>query len=1059
MLQSYLHILRVFGLSGAEMASLLRTAQEEGCPGLRLLERDGEYAVCIQVAAPTRQMAHEHCEKWVQRLRPRFGSALFAEGEASLAQTALDALLRKRRLLVAADATTGRLLGDALSPLEHSEAAFDFGHETYADAERAKRIATPAVLLKKFPGDQLQATAGRAAAALQLSGADVAVAYMPASVGQVPFVLLCDRTGALARAVDPESSDALLANQMLDLVRRRVLGLPEAKGVIAFRPGHDRPLLPAFENGDYKESDTTRFSLRKPGAKNGAQRYEPMLDFDAPAAPKAGGITFEGEDAPAPAQAVRAPAVPPAPAKPAPAPHRQPEPSLLDEDIPDFTAPAPRRAAAPARPKPQHEEPDMQHAANLLYDRETLDDNEKAAARSRSLAKVERAELRQKILVITLLLLFLALLAGGGFLLWRHASNSLGRQPQARNYGTSRHDEQAAAYLTKAREKREGVLGYLAFPGMEGQLLYATREAADAASGESGETPPVLVSASYLGSAAPGHTVIDYRGTLPELFTLETLQENSGFTLYLPDATYRYKVMAVYELDLAQIEDNFNPATYGDLSGYYDYMAFTLGVRMRSQFETGVQPGQGASFLTLTALDTSNATMLCVTGRQLRETESAQLSPGAVRAAEQPLMPASYYAANGQEAPNAAALLEDQLQSYAADRSAIEEQASGNATNSDQLLSELGDAVADMQQQTSDLMNKADEMILLGLTDIAGESGAAESDLNQGAEGSLPEQEVEVPVTAEPTAEPDPVDGSSEGEQPTDEETPPAQSGAPSGGTSAEGETINVTMNGAAQTMDLVRCLAMVAQNELGPNAPMEAYKAQCVATHCWILSQGGYPSVLGAEPGADALAAAQEVAHVLVTYDGKVAFTPYFASASTGTASSADVWGGDRPYLQPVDSPYDKDVATHWNTNGATSGTARFARTTLLERFKEKLEIDLTDVDPNDWFHILSANAYGWVGRIQVGPDSGPNTSMRGTYFRETLLARQSVDGRSLRSQCFTVSYDAETDCFIFDVYGYGHGVGMSQWGAVGYARNGWSYDQILTHYFTGTTLTVYGA
>ena len=139
---------------------------------------------------------------------------------------------------------------------------------------------------------------------------------------------------------------------------------------------------------------------------------------------------------------------------------------------------------------------------------------------------------------------------------------------------------------------------------------------------------------------------------------------------------------------------------------------------------------------------------------------------------------------------------------------------------------------------------------------------------------------------------------------PTATPTPVPDNG---GGSSAEGETINVTMNGTAQTMDLVRCLAMVAQNELGPSAPAEAYKAQCVATHCWILSQSGYPSVLGAEPGAAALAAAQEVAHVLVTYNGQVCFTPYFASASTGTASAAEVWGNDRAWLQAVDSPYDQ--------------------------------------------------------------------------------------------------------------------------------------------------------
>ena len=112
--------------------------------------------------------------------------------------------------------------------------------------------------------------------------------------------------------------------------------------------------------------------------------------------------------------------------------------------------------------------------------------------------------------------------------------------------------------------------------------------------------------------------------------------------------------------------------------------------------------------------------------------------------------------------------------------------------------------------------------------------------------------------------------------------------------------------------------------------------------------------------------------------------------------------------------------------------------------------------MDPNSWFTIKSANQYGWVAKIQVGPD-GNSETVSGRWFRENLLARQSVDGRSLRSQCFTVSYDANLDCFIFDVYGYGHGCGMSQWGAIGYARNGWSYQDILTHYFVGTTITTY--
>ena len=95
--------------------------------------------------------------------------------------------------------------------------------------------------------------------------------------------------------------------------------------------------------------------------------------------------------------------------------------------------------------------------------------------------------------------------------------------------------------------------------------------------------------------------------------------------------------------------------------------------------------------------------------------------------------------------------------------------------------------------------------------------------------------------------------------------------------------------------------------------------------------------------------------------------------AASTGTASAADVWGGERAWLVPVDSPYDQSYATHWNTNGATSGTARFARATVQQRILDLLGIDLSGVDPNSWFKILSANQYGWVSQMQIGPDGGP--------------------------------------------------------------------------------------
>ena len=85
MLSSQMRILRVFGLPAAEVRAALRAVQAEGCPGLRLLERDGEFAVCVQVSAPSQAMADEYCEKWTQKLRARLGDAVYADGETSLA--------------------------------------------------------------------------------------------------------------------------------------------------------------------------------------------------------------------------------------------------------------------------------------------------------------------------------------------------------------------------------------------------------------------------------------------------------------------------------------------------------------------------------------------------------------------------------------------------------------------------------------------------------------------------------------------------------------------------------------------------------------------------------------------------------------------------------------------------------------------------------------------------------------------------------------------------------------------------------------------------------------
>ena len=1122
MLQIQMQILRVFGLPSAEVSSIVRTAREEGCPSLRLKERDGEYLVCIQASAPTQAMADEYCDRWTRKIRDRFGDAVYGMGDTTLAQATLDALLKKRRLLVAADELTGRLLGGALRGLEHSEAAFDFGTQTYSSPLNAKRIVAPAALLKKFPGDVVQAAAGRAQIAMELAGADYAAVYMPATVGQAPFVLLCSKQGAAACALSPDLTDTAIANNILDLVRRRALGLHLSGSTITFRPGREHPLLLVSGEGQPRAAGT-RFTVRRkpaalgksavprPGAENpvpvGTITFEsPIPASPAPAASNAPAQPQEEPPSPDPtelttmgaaaaaasrarravpqgsaaasaAEPVRPAEVPAAPqprpaAKPNPpktarppkpaASAQIPKPSLLDGEIPDFSAaldPAAMEAARIADEKaPPRSADEFQRAASRLFEEQPEEPARQPAApektasprtvspprstgsiHNRSLAMIEQAEKRRRrngiLALVAVALLLVAAVAG--IALWLRSD--LGAEPAYKSYGTSLYDEAAADYLASALEKKEDVAGYLAYPGQKGMLVYR----------QGAQQRPVFQATSYLGAAMPGNTVlICAEDSLNSLTELETFRSNSGFTLYLPGAVYRCKTVAVY---YAGEGEDFDPRTFGDLSNYYDYLSFTLSLEARSLFDTGVVPGDGASFLTLMATGGDNGAFVCVTGQILGEGESASLQPSSIEEAENPLLTRAQYRAAGKERPAAAGIFTGILQRRAASAQSGAGQPESGTAPEDGTAAQSGDSdlqaeLDALSQRTQELLASADKL-MAGLTDVAGNSDAAETSIGQGAEGTLPEQTVTVDDVIQAAATPAPTQApaASETAQPTAEPTPQPV------------ETINVTMNGTARTMELVECLAMIAQNELGPNAPAEAYKAQCVAAHCWIISQSGYPSVAGVTPGEAALAAAREVAHVLVTYNGQVCFTPYFASASTGTASAREVWGNDRPYLQAVDSPYDQQVATHWNTNGATTGCARFSRQTVQDRVLEKMGVDLSSVDPSQWFTILSANQYGWVAQIQIGPNASGNDTCSGRWFREVLLAGASVDGRSLRSQCFTVTYDSGLDCFLFDVYGYGHGCGMSQWGAVGYARNGWDYASILTHYYPGTTLTTY--
>lgn len=168
------------------------------------------------------------------------------------------------------------------------------------------------------------------------------------------------------------------------------------------------------------------------------------------------------------------------------------------------------------------------------------------------------------------------------------------------------------------------------------------------------------------------------------------------------------------------------------------------------------------------------------------------------------------------------------------------------------------------------------------------------------------------------------------------------------------------------------------------------------------------------------------------ITYDGKPIMAAYHAISSGVTEDAALVWGGSLPYLQPVASPGDKLSPSYQSTVSFTA-----------EEFKGKLstvEGCSFGEDPAAWISgEPQKSSSGTVSKITIG-----GKEMTGTEVRERL---------GLRSACFTVAY--KEGRFTFTVLGYGHDVGMSQYGADYMARQGSDWEEILHYYYTGVVIT----
>jgi stage II sporulation protein D len=173
---------------------------------------------------------------------------------------------------------------------------------------------------------------------------------------------------------------------------------------------------------------------------------------------------------------------------------------------------------------------------------------------------------------------------------------------------------------------------------------------------------------------------------------------------------------------------------------------------------------------------------------------------------------------------------------------------------------------------------------------------------------------------------------------------------------------------------------------------------------------------------------AVEQTAGQVLYYDGYLIMATYFASAGGTTEDAREVWGNSVPYLTVVSSPEGDDAY-----NGETV-------TYTAEQFQEVLGVTLKG-KPESWFGRVSYTVGGGVDRMRIGGKLYDGVELRSIF--------------GLRSTIFSVATTEDT--ITFETMGYGHRVGLSQYGADAMAEQGCGYEQILGHYYPGTELAIY--
>jgi stage II sporulation protein D len=247
----------------------------------------------------------------------------------------------------------------------------------------------------------------------------------------------------------------------------------------------------------------------------------------------------------------------------------------------------------------------------------------------------------------------------------------------------------------------------------------------------------------------------------------------------------------------------------------------------------------------------------------------------------------------------------------------------------------------------------------------------------------------------------------------------------------------------AVNWVDLEEYLYSVLGAEMPASWPQEALKAQAVAARSYALNRRdrslAEPFDVGtttahqvykglASEAPSTIAAVNATRGQVLTHSGRVIEAVFHSSSGGHTENVEDIWQQPRPYLRSVPD-FDQEAPVF-----------RWSETFTTSQFQQRV----TGIGRLQAVATERVTPRGRVSSIRLQGSQGTRT-LTGTQLRQAL---------GLRSTLFSIAIQGDT--IRIEGRGFGHGIGMSQWGARGLALQGYSYPQILGHYYQGTVLSL---